>query len=163
MISWHRLWILDAVTDTESEPDCDATLELVLAELERREPIFHRREFGTTREDFDRLTDVNFWETGASGRRYSREHVWAVLGQRYASDPTGRHDSDWTTSAFELREIASNTYLLTYLLEQHDRLTRRTTLWQRREGDWKILYHQGTLVSGSVSDTTPHRQVLNSE
>lgn len=114
MISWHRLWILDAVTDTESEPDCDATLELVLAELERREPIFHRREFGTTREDFDRLTDVNFWETGASGRRYSREHVWAVLGQRYASDPTGRHDSDWTTSEFELREIASNTYLLTY-------------------------------------------------
>ncbi|MDV6305119.1 MULTISPECIES: DUF4440 domain-containing protein [Rhodococcus] len=146
------MWILDAA----SEPDYDGSPELVLAELERREPIFHRREFGTTREDFDRLTDANFWETGASGRRYSREHVWAVLAQRYASDPTGRHDSDWTASEFELREIAPNAYLLTYSLEQHNRFTRRMTLWQRREGDWRILYHQGTPVAGSVADTTPH-------
>ena len=129
---------------------------VVLQELERREPIFHRREFGITREDFDRLTDVGFWEVGASGRRYDREHVWAVLEKRYASDPTGQLDADWTASEFELREIASNTYLLTYILEQGGRSTRRMTLWQRRAGDWKILYHQGTLISGSVSDTTHH-------
>ncbi|WP_415973489.1 DUF4440 domain-containing protein [Rhodococcus sp. 077-4] len=135
----------------------------VLDELERREPIFHRREFGITRDDFDRLTDGDFWEVGASGRRYDREQVWAVLAGRYESDPTGRHDADWTASEFELREIGADTYLLTYILEQGNRLTRRMTLWQRREGDWKILYHQGTPIAGSVSVTTPHRQVLNSE
>jgi len=132
---------------------------VVLEELERREPIFHRREFGITREDFDRLTDVGFWEVGASGRRYDREHVWAVLEKRYASDPTGQFDVDWTASEFRLREIASNTYLLTYILEQGGRSTRRMTLWQRRAGLWKILYHQGT----PVSDTTPHRQVWKNE
>ncbi|WP_232433621.1 nuclear transport factor 2 family protein [Rhodococcus sp. AW25M09] len=111
------------------------------------EPIFHRLECGTSREDFERLTDPSFWETGASGRRYSREHVWSVLEERYASDPSGRLESDWEASGFELLEIAPATYLLTYTLILEKRLTRRMTLWQRRDGDWKILYHQGTLVT----------------
>ncbi|MDZ7929098.1 MAG: DUF4440 domain-containing protein [Rhodococcus sp. (in: high G+C Gram-positive bacteria)] len=119
----------------------------VLEDLERREPIFHRREFGITRDDFDRLTDANFCEVGASGRRYQREQVWAVLAERYESDPTGQHDADWTASGFEVREVAPNTFLLTYVLKLDSRLTRRMTLWQRQEGDWKILYHQGTVVA----------------
>jgi hypothetical protein len=118
----------------------------VLAELERREPIFHRREYGITRDDFDRLTDVDFWEVGASGTRYDRDEVWAVLEKRYRKDPFGDRDVDWETSDFEVREVAPDTYLLTYTLLQVDRLTRRATLWQRRAAEWTILYHQGTLV-----------------
>lgn len=58
-----------------SEPDRRTAphLQDVLVELERREPIFHRPELGTTREDFERSTAPDFWETGASRRRYSRE------------------------------------------------------------------------------------------
>lgn len=135
----------------------------MLDDLERREPIFHRREFGITRGDFDRMTDANFWEVGASGRRYDREHVWSVLEKRYASDPTGQHDADWTAGEFELREVAPDTYLLTYILEQGGRFTRRMTLWQRCAGDWKILYHQGTLVSDFISVTRLHRQAGDHE
>lgn len=51
----------------------------VQKELERREPVFHRREFGTTRRAFEEMTDANFWEIGASGRRYSREDVLDTL------------------------------------------------------------------------------------
>ena len=36
----------------------DAKLSDVLEELTRREPIFHRPEFGTTREDFERTTEA---------------------------------------------------------------------------------------------------------
>ncbi|TFI45430.1 DUF4440 domain-containing protein [Rhodococcus sp. 1R11] len=118
----------------------------VLAELERREPIFHRREYGITRDDFDSLTDVDFWEVGASGTRYDRDEVWAALERRYRQDPAGDYDVDWETSDFEVRELAPDTYLLTYTLLQVDRLTRRATLWQRRAGEWTILYHQGTVV-----------------
>ncbi|WP_032403009.1 nuclear transport factor 2 family protein [Rhodococcoides fascians] len=133
--------------DGRSVPELDE----ILAELERREPIFHRREYGTTREDFERLTDPSFWEIGASGRLYSREHVWSVLEDRYSSDPCGRLDGDWETSGFELREIAPATYLLTYTLRLDGRYTRRTTLWQRRDGDWRILYHQGTVIADHES------------
>jgi len=39
------------------------------------------------------------------------------------------------------------TYALTYTLRQRDRVTRRLTLWQKRDGTWTILFHQGTLVA----------------
>ncbi|OZC46510.1 DUF4440 domain-containing protein [Rhodococcus sp. WWJCD1] len=141
------------MADSLRGPDGRSVAELdeILAELERREPIFHRREYGTTREDFECLTDPSFWEIGASGRLYSREHVWSVLEDRYSSDPSGRLDGDWETSGFELREIAPATYLLTYTLRLDGRYTRRTTLWQRRDGDWRILYHQGTVIADHES------------
>ncbi|MFF2554019.1 DUF4440 domain-containing protein [Nocardia sp. NPDC058058] len=133
-----------------SEPDrrTAAHLHDVLAELERREPIFHHPEFGTSREDFERSTAPDFWETGASGQRYSREFVWATLEQRrLAAEREPQPDESWQASEFQLREIASDTYLLTYTLRQQDRVTRRLTVWQRGANDWTILYHQGTVVS----------------
>ena len=114
----------------------------ILHELKRREPIFHRPEWGTTRSDFEAMTDTDFWEVGASGRRYSREYVLDVLAQRYRQPP----EDDWETSDFHCREIAGDHYLITYSLKQGQRLTRRATLWRQTAQGWKILYHQGTLV-----------------
>jgi hypothetical protein len=44
----------------------------ILKELSAREPIFHRREFGTSRQDLDRMIDANFFEIGASGKVYQQ-------------------------------------------------------------------------------------------
>lgn len=115
----------------------------ILAELASREPIFHRPEFGTTRADFERMTAPDFWEVGASGRRYSREFVLDTLEERY------RHPvaEVWETADFACRELAPDVYLLTYtLLQEGTRKTRRSTIWQRTPDGWKIVYHQGTLV-----------------
>ena len=68
-----------------------------------------------------------FWEVGASGRRYGKEHVLDVLERRY-SEP---YDDEWTADEFYCQEVASNNYLLTYTLRQGARVTRRTTLWRR--------------------------------
>ncbi len=54
----------------------------VLEELKLREPIFHHPEFGTTRRDYEAMIDPDFWEVGASGRRYSREFVLETLENR---------------------------------------------------------------------------------
>lgn len=125
----------------------------VLNELISREPLFHHPEFGTTREDFENMTDLAFWEVGASGRRYSREYTLAEVVKRYENPQyLGIHsppENAWETKDFHCREISSNTYLLTYTLVQEDRVTRRSTLWQRIGNDWKILYHQGTTVRES--------------
>src|SRR5579883_2763275 len=53
----------------------DSEQDAVWAELRNREPIFHRPELGTARVDFERMTVEDFWEVGASGRCYSRNHV----------------------------------------------------------------------------------------
>ncbi|MDQ1093605.1 hypothetical protein QE400_003018 [Xanthomonas sacchari] len=118
----------------------------VLEELRRREPIFHRAEFGTAREDFERMTTEDFWEVGASGQRYSRAHVLDVLATRRHD---GSEEADWQTQDFRCQQIAADTYLLTYTLLQPERRTRRATLWRRTADGWKIVYHQGTVVSES--------------
>jgi hypothetical protein len=127
------------------EPTLTTVPELqgILAELASREPIFHRPEFGTTRSDFERMTTEDYWETGASGRRYSRPFVLDGLEER-CSVP---HEDVWETSEFQCRKLAEDVYLLTYtLLQDHARLTRRATIWQKTSEGWKILYHQGTIV-----------------
>jgi len=127
------------------EPSLTTAPELrdVLAELAAREPIFHRPEFGTARTDFERMTTDDFWETGASGRRYSRESVLNEL-ERRKSRPC---EDVWEARDFYCRRLEKETYLLTYtLLQDHHRLTRRATIWQRADDGWKIIYHQGTVV-----------------
>ncbi len=118
----------------------------VLAELEAREPIFHRPELGTTRADFERMIVPDYWEVGASGRRYSREYVLDVLEQRHRTPV----EENWETRGFHCREIAADNYLLTYTLIQGERVTRRATLWRRTPDGWRALYHQGTVVEGGL-------------
>ena len=115
----------------------------ILAELSSREPIFHRPEFGSTRADFERMTVEDYWETGASGRRYSRQAVLDGLEERFSVP----HADVWETSRLHCRELAGDVYLLTYtLLQDKQRLTRRATIWQKTADGWKIVYHQGTVV-----------------
>ncbi len=87
---------------------------------------------------------ADFWEVGASGQRYSRLDVLNELEKRHSAP----HEDVWETSDFRCRQLAPDVYLLTYtLLQDKDRFTRRATIWQSTKADWKIVYHQGTIVS----------------
>jgi hypothetical protein len=120
------------------------TIELlpVLAELRQLEPIFHVAAFGNTRADYEKFMDADYWEVGASGTRYSRQDILDVLEQRggVIIEPS------WQTTDFVCRAMGPDTYLLTYTLFQGTRVTRRTTVWRKTADEWKILYHQGTIV-----------------
>ena len=114
----------------------------VQQELIDREPIFHRPEHGTTRRDFEAMTAEEFWETGASGRRYGRQYAIDNLVERYSVP----HKDEWETSDFHCQEIAPGNYLLTYTLRQGLRVTQRMTLWRRSSQGWQIVYQQGTVI-----------------
>ncbi len=114
----------------------------VQTELIGLEPIFHHPELGTSRETYEAMTEVTFWEVGASGRRYSRESIVQTLLERY-SQP---YEDNWKTEDFCCQELSENLYLLTYTLLQGPRVTRRTTIWRRHASGWKIAFHQGTVV-----------------
>ena len=109
-----------------------------LTELFAREPLFHREEIGITREDFESMTELSFWEVGASGKRYSRKYIVETLVSRYKNVKYDR----WYIEDFQCQEIVKDNYLVTYTLLQGKRQSRRSTIWRRSE----IAYHQGTLV-----------------
>ncbi|WP_240318583.1 DUF4440 domain-containing protein [Lysobacter sp. TY2-98] len=119
----------------------------VLAALIAREPLFHRTEFGTSRTDFERMIVEDFWETGASGRRYDRAFVLDELERRYAG---GGYEDEWHCEGFRCRALGADTYLLTYTLHQGARVTRRMTLWRRDTDGWRAVYHQGTILQEDV-------------
>ena len=111
--------------------------------LAAREPLFHHPEFGSTRDDFEDQTIADFWEVGASGRVYTRDEIWRTLEARY-SDPT--YKDEWETTDFFCRSLGPDTYLLTYVLREGLRMTRRATVWRYAASTWQVVYHQGTIV-----------------
>ena len=118
-------------------PDEDEVREALRA----REPIFHREPEGTGRDGFATLVSNDYWEVGATGRRYGRELVLDVVAAR-PPEPPGA----WTVDAFEVRRLDGDAWLATYVLRQGSRCTRRATVWRRGDGAWVALYHQGTLA-----------------
>lgn len=125
--------------------ECDENK--ILDELKSREPIFHHPEkFGKTKEDIENQICDEFWEVGASGNVYTKQDVIETLLERYNNPYTC---DIWEAKDFAITKIAPNNYLLTYILIQDKtRVTRRSTLWRKQNGDWKILYHQGTIIDG---------------
>jgi hypothetical protein len=124
----------------------DPALANVLKELMAREPIFHRAEWGTKRADFERMTAGDFWEVGASGRRYSRGCLLDELERRYHVLKEDPLPDSMKASAFHVRRLAGDVYLLTYTLMQGERKTRRATVWEKTAEGWVTVYHQGTVV-----------------
>lgn len=118
----------------------------ILEELKSREPIFHHPDkFGTSEEDILNQMCEDFWEVGASGAVYTIKDVLKILKDRYA-DPN--YKDIWEAKDFEIRKIAQDSYLLTYILIQDNtKTTRRSTIWRKVSGTWKIFYHQGTIIS----------------
>jgi hypothetical protein len=95
----------------------------------------------------------DYWEVGASGRRYSRAFVLRELTKSVPYVDAAA--AGWQTSEFGLRRLGPATYLLTYTLDQVGRRTRRSTIWRSSEDGWQILYHQGTIIAAEEDDTFP--------
>jgi hypothetical protein len=127
----------DLVTDPKLVETRD---ELII--LER---YFHHPEQSLHCFDFEDLTELNFWEIGASGRKYSRDFVLRVLRERISKPAC----ADWEISDSYCIEIAPDIYQLTYTLNQDSRITLRSTIWRKLGENWKMIFHQGTVVQES--------------
>ena len=132
--------------------DVDPTLHSIFDELRSREPIFHTDRFGRSLADFERGTTPDFWEVGASGRRYTRDFI---LELRRSEALIDADEAGWKSTGFGLRKLGADCYLLTYTLDQGGRVTRRATIWEQSQGRWRIVYHQGTVVTANEDDVLP--------
>lgn len=119
-------------------------LNRVLTTLTLLEPLYHAACPAANIDDFEQLVSVDFWEVGASGNTYSRAFARNALLNR----PSRPNPDMWQTSHFALQQVSSQVYLLTYLLTQPMRETKRLTVWQNVDNNhWQAVYHQGTVIS----------------
>jgi hypothetical protein len=87
----------------------------------------------------DRLLTDDFVEIGSSGRVWTRRDILAMLSEE---SPLRREASD-----FRVVAIADGAALVTYRVVRHDTpaiVTRRSSIWVRRDERWQMLFHQGT-------------------
>lgn len=85
----------------------------------------------------DELLDPAFVELGASGRRWDRASLIAALLEE--APPL-----DVRMLHAEVAELAPDVLLLTYQAEVEDRASLRSSVWVRRDGGWRLRFHQGT-------------------
>ena len=100
-----------------------------------------RPEVRSSSKRLDELLADDFREFGESGKRYTKQDVLTSL-----SNPAG---VTFAVSEFRARELVPGIVLATYQVEKKSDTgtsskSLRSSLWQKRDGRWQMVFHQGT-------------------
>jgi hypothetical protein len=111
----------------------DEVAAVVALELELLRPETRR-----SAARLEELLDPEFTEIGASGRLWTRREMIAAL--------TEEDGVRGPVPVVEVagRPIGPDLILVTYVSDPDGRAARRSSLWRRSAGSWRIVHHQGT-------------------
>jgi hypothetical protein len=95
------------------------------------------------------LLDEDFREFGASGRRFDRAEILALLEEE--------SPSEIIIAELEIKLLTNNAALVTYRSRRHHygdvagdtNEARRSSIWVDRGEGWKMLFHQGTKIAAT--------------
>lgn len=104
-----------------------------------------------TRADSQRVAALladDFLEFGSSGRVWTRDSVIEGL----AAESSQPHDEP-AVSDLTVKQLADTVALVTYRVSRSsdDRRTLRSSIWQREDDRWRMVFHQGTIVPAEVT------------
>jgi ribonuclease HI len=95
------------------------------------------------RSDPTRVRDLlhdDFLEFGSTGRVYNKKVLLDMLKHERPSTVVIRD--------FAVRQLASDTALVTYrTVGQSGQEARRSSVWIRQDGVWRMAFHQGTRIA----------------
>jgi hypothetical protein len=113
----------------------------------------------------DALLDPEFFEFGASGRRWSRRaiiemlaaeagpaaEVVAAAGTAEVAEAIGPEDAGDPGDVAIARDvqaarIAPGVVLVTYVSEDSERRCHRSSIWRLTARGWQLFFHQGTPI-----------------
>jgi hypothetical protein len=125
------------VTTADNAADADAVAVAEVLRLERE------LQGAACRGDQARLSAllaVDFTEVGASGRVWDRASTLAMLAAE-PEDAAVIEVHDLTG-----RIVGDGFVLVRWDSDRGGRRARRTSLWRREPGGWRLVHHQGTLL-----------------
>jgi hypothetical protein len=120
----------------------------LLIEIRALEEALHRSEIRRSKTAVGALLADGFVEFGSSGRVYQRQEMIDLLAREGETSDGAR----LLATDFEMRAVAEDTVLLTYrtrrtTLRGIERQVMRSSIWQKTEAGWQMLFHQGTVVA----------------
>jgi hypothetical protein len=114
----------------------------LLATLRRLEEELHASSVRKSDRVAELLAD-SFIEFGSSGNAYSKAQIISALAAEVATEISA--------TDFSVQSITPDVALLTYRAcrhSAHDVFSLRSSIWQLQAGQWRMLFHQGTLCAG---------------
>lgn len=89
------------------------------------------------------LLHPEYFEFGASGRRWDRESIIAELAAEQS--PSGQ-DAVAAVSDLAGTRIRADVVLVTYVSQRETRRCHRSSLWRQTPDGWRVYFHQGTII-----------------
>jgi len=120
-----------------------ATLAELLLECEKKllDPSLRRNP-----EKLESLLDDDFVEFGSTGRTYDKRQVLHHLSRQLPAE--------LSIDEFRVVELGPGAALVTYRARADSRKERdeqgwwRSSVWVQRAGEWRMIFHQGTMIAG---------------
>ncbi len=108
-------------------------------------------------EKVEALLHPEFFEFGASGRRWSRREIVEALAaeQRGDAGDSGGEAGGASVAAeaavatvtdLAAVRLAADIVLVTYTSENGARRCNRSSIWRRTADGWRVYFHQGTIT-----------------
>jgi len=119
------------------------TTDIDVAEVLQLERELQTAECRHDRARVSALLAEDFIEVGASGRVWDRSSTLELLGAE------SENDAVIEVSHLTGRVIGDGFVMAHWDSDRRGRRARRTSLWRRESGGWRVLHHQGTPLSES--------------
>lgn len=99
------------------------------------ETQLHQPEIRSSIEKLDLLLADDFIEFTSSGRKINKQDCL-----------NGLSNSKMIASHFDYKKLTDETILITYELTNETRKTEslRSSIWRQKDGQWQMIFHQGT-------------------
>jgi len=108
-------------------------LHETIAELEKE---LHQPDTRKSKERLHTLLADSFVEFGQSGNVYNKKDIIEHL----LESPT----VTFHASNFAVKELSSEIVLITYRTEKDNMRSLRSSIWQKIDDNWQMIFHQGT-------------------
>jgi hypothetical protein len=101
-----------------------------------------RKNVRGSRDELERILADDFYEVGTSGRLFDKESIIENLTQE--------SERTLVMQEFIATSLAKGVVLTTYriirkITDQEQATSRHCSVWKKRDDEWEMLYHQGTL------------------
>lgn len=92
-------------------------------------------------EKVEAILHPDFFEFGASGRRWGRREIVEALAAEQAPDAERPVASELTGV-----RLAVDVVLVTYVSQAGQRRCLRSSIWRKTAEGWRVYFHQGTTI-----------------
>ena len=96
-------------------------------------------EVRNSKDELERLLAPEFIEFGSSGRLFTLNSIIESLTVFEEQVP-------YEFEEVETRQLSNECVLLLYKVIRNGRMSNRSSVWQLKDGNWQMTFHQGTIV-----------------